>query len=131
MDSEETKDLKSAKNTNGAVEYFSNKLSFTISCTRLKNKIDNSEDDFQILDVRHKDAYNEGRIPGAIFIDADNLDTQWDIFSKSKINIVYCYGMLCHRGYIVCLEAAKRGYPVMDLLGNYHGWVNYPYAIEK
>lgn len=117
--------------TQGAVDYFSEKLSYTISCSRLKEKIDRGDKDFQILDVRHKDAWNEGRIPGALFIDADDLENQWHLFSKDKINIIYCYGLLCHRGFRVCLEAAKRGYPVMDLLGNYHGWVNYPFEVEK
>ncbi len=122
--------MKSSTN-NEAITYFEDKLSFTISCSRLKAKFDNSEDDFIVLDVRHRDAYSEGRIPGAIFIDADDLDNQWHLFSKDKVNIIYCYGMLCHRGYVVCLEAAKKGYKVMDLLGNYDGWFNYPFDIEK
>lgn len=113
-----------------AVEYFNNKLEFTISPTRLKNKIDNRDSDFIILDVRHIDAYKKGRIPGAKFLDADNLDENWHLFSKDKTNIIYCYGSLCHRGYKVCLEASRRGYSVMDLLGNFYGWENYPYEIE-
>lgn len=118
-------------NYDEAKRYFNDKLNFTISCSRLKAKLDNKDTDYQILDVRHKDAYNEGRIPGAIFIDADNLDDYWDSFSEDKLNIIYCYGMLCHRGYQVCLKALDKGYAVADLLGNYDGWFNYPFDIEK
>ena len=127
----ETEELNYAKQTDKAVGYFSEKLGFTISCTRLKEKMDRGDRDFQLLDVRHKEAYDEGRIPGAIMLDADNLDKNWHLFSKDKLNIVYCYGMLCHKGYQVCLEAAKRGYPVMDLWGNFDGWENYPMKVER
>lgn len=118
-------------NFDEAKSYFNDKLNFTISCSRLKGKMDNKDEDYVLLDVRHKDAYDQGRIPGAIFIDADDLDNYWDRFSKVKLNIIYCYGMLCHRGYQVCLKALEKGYPVADLLGNYHGWFNYPFEIEK
>ncbi len=114
-----------------AIEYFSNKLNYTISCTRLKNRITEQCDDYILLDVRHRDVYDKSRIPGAVFIDADNLDEYWKYFSKDKLNIVYCYGIFCHRGYVVCLEAAKRGYRVNDLLGNFDAWVNYPYDTES
>lgn len=117
-------------NFSDAEEYFKDKLNYTISCSKLKNKIDNGDKDFIVIDVRDRKAFNEGRIPGAIFVDADDLENYWHVFSNNKLNIIYCYGMLCHRGYHVCLKAVEKGYPVADLLGNYHGWYNYPFEIE-
>lgn len=118
-------------NFNEAKKYFEEKLSYTISCSGLKSKIDNGDNDFILIDVRDKKSFNEGRIPGAIFVDADNIENYWHLFSKNKLNIIYCYGMLCHRGYKVCLKAIEKGYPVADLLGNYYGWYDYPFDVEK
>lgn len=120
-----------AQNSEKANEYFKEKLGFNMSQTQLKEKMDNGDEDFQVLDVRHADAYSESRIPGAINIDADNLENEWHKFDKNKINVIYCYGPLCHRGLRVCLAAALKGYPVMDLNGNFEGWVDYPYPVEK
>lgn len=118
-------------NIDEAKRYFKEKLEFTISCTTLKQKIDRGDKDINIIDVRDIKSYNEGHIPGAVFLDFDNIENSWHLFSKDKLNIIYCYGSLCHKGYKVCVKALDKGFPVADLLGNYYGWFNYPYEIEK
>jgi len=119
------------KNGSRAVEFFANRLGFLIAQSKLRMKMDSSDTDFSIIDVRHQDVYSEGRIPGAIFVDADDLDSQWHLFSKDKINVLYCYNELCHRATQVCLAASLKGYSVMELHGGFEGWTAYPLAIEK
>lgn len=117
-------------NTAKAVEFFLNRLGFLMAQSALKLKIDAGDTDFIVLDARHKDVYDESRIPGAVWIDADGINAYWHYFSKEKINIVYCYSELCHRAARVCLSAALEGFPVMELHGGFEGWAEYPFPLE-
>lgn len=118
-------------NIDEAIRYFKEKIEFTISCTTLKRKMDRGDKDYNLIDVRDIKSYNEGHLPGAKFLDSEDLENYWHLFSKDKLNIIYCYGMLCHKGFKISIKALEKGFPVADLLGNYHGWFNYPYEIEK
>ncbi len=119
-------------NSRAAAEYFQAKVGYTMGISLLNNKITAGDSDFQVIDVRSKEFYIAGHIPGAIWGDGDEIETALQKFSKEKVNIVYCYGELCLRGARICLAAAKAGFPVMELLGNYDGWADgYGFSIES
>ncbi len=51
-------------NIKDASDYFKEKLNFTISCSRLKAKIDRNDRDIVIIDVRDRESFDKGRIQG-------------------------------------------------------------------
>lgn len=102
-----------------------------MSCSRMKHKLDQGDERFVLIDARHEDAYQEGRIPGARFIDVDQPVADWDLGSKEKVYVFYCYSELCHRAAWACLNAALDGYRVMELHGGFEGWEGYPMPVEK
>ena len=118
--------------TKRAARYFEDKMSLTMGIAQLKRKMDAGDDDFQIVDTRSLEAYEKGHIPGAVWINADEdkIAGEWDKLSKSKVNVIYCYGILCLRGPRVCLQAAKKEFPVMELHGNFDGWKDYGFDVE-
>lgn len=114
-----------------AVRFFSDRLGFLMAQSRLKALIDEGNQDYVVLDVRHEDVYKESRIPSAKWIDADDLDSMWERFDKERINVIYCYSELCHRAARVCLAASLKGYSVMELHGGFEGWAEYPFSVES
>ena len=48
------------------------------------------KDTYEIIDIRNKDSFEYGHIPGAINIPADEIDKNISKFSKTKTYYVYC-----------------------------------------
>lgn len=123
--------LNFASDSRAAHTFFAERLGFLMAQSQLKQKMDNGDEDFLVIDVRHDDVFAESRIPGAIHVNADDLDSQWEKFDPTKINVVYCYSELCHRAARVCLAASLKEIPVMELHGGFEGWEHYPMPLEK
>lgn len=70
-----------------------------------------------LVDVRPKEMYDEGHIPGAISIPLDQMETA-DVKPGS-----YLYCMTGYHAGIAMEELAKRGIPATDIGGmeDYHG----------
>lgn len=51
--------------------------------------------DVHLLDVRPKDEYRKGHIPGAISISLEELEEHLGDLPKDKLIIAYCRGMFC------------------------------------
>jgi rhodanese-related sulfurtransferase len=117
------------KNTQKAVEYFENKLAFTLGPVELHRMCETEANMIQIIDVRSVEHYNNGHIPGAVSISASNLEYSMDKLSKDKINIVYCYTQQCHLAARCAKMLAEEGFPVMELEGGFAEWKNSDYDI--
>jgi len=78
-----------------AFSYFDQKLKGEIGQVELKEKIDRGDSNFQLIDVRSKQAYEGGHIPGAKLVPYEEFDTRGWEFSEDKDNIVYCYSLTC------------------------------------
>lgn len=110
------------KQTNRAIEFFEQKLAFTLGPVELKNLI--NDENINIIDVRQPENYNQAHIPNAISIPGNDVESHLDKLSKDKINIIYCYTQQCHLAAKICLHLAKKGYPVMELEGGFDEWHN-------
>ena len=102
----------------------------------MKQMINLSKDEFILVDIRSVASYQNGYIPGAINIPAEQLEENIEDLPKDKKIILYCI-----RGIISEEEAKKffeRGYNVYQLIGGYGEWLlnnlkedNYCENIEK
>ncbi len=117
------------KNTEKALEFFADKIAFTLGPVELKRMLDSESDKIQVIDVRSSDDYIHGHIPEAISIPASNLEFSTDKLSKDKINIVYCYDQQCHLAAKCARMLAEEGYPVMELEGGFDCWLHKDYDI--
>lgn len=109
-------------NTKTAEEFFAQKLAFTLGPVELQKMLDDNK--VKLIDVRAKDAYEEGHIEGAISIPKDELVEKFDMLSKGDVHVVYCYNQQCHLAAAAALILAKNGYPVMELDGGFDVWQN-------
>ncbi len=110
------------KQTQRAMQFFEEKLAFTLGPVELKNNLDNEQ--VEIIDVRKAEDYDRSHIPTAISLPASDIELRMNSLSKSKINIVYCYTEQCHLAAQIALKLSERGYPVMELEGGFDTWKN-------
>lgn len=103
-----------------AEDFFAEKLAFTLGPVELKKMM--AENKVKVIDVRRKDDYNEGHIPGAMSIPKDELTEQLPQLSNKDVHVIYCYNQQCHLGAAAALVLAKNGYPVMEMDGGFEVW---------
>lgn len=109
-------------NTEIAEDFFAEKLAFTLGPVELKKML--ADNKVVLIDVRHRDDFNESHIGGAISIPKDELKEHFPKLSKENVHVVYCYNQQCHLAASAALHLAQNGYPVMELEGGFNTWVN-------
>ena len=110
-----------------AKEFFEAKMAFTTGPVELERMIKNNE--VNVVDVLAAEDYSKGHIPGAINLPHD----QWPMMKglrKDKINVLYCYSIVCHLAATAAVEFTSHGYPVMELDGGWRWWKDDGYDIE-
>ncbi|NCU05296.1 MAG: CoA-disulfide reductase, partial [Chitinophagaceae bacterium] len=74
-----------------------------------------------LIDVRRKDEYEKGKIPGAINIPVDELRYRLDEIPRNKRIYIYCEAGL--RGYLAQRILRQNGCTdVVNLSGGYYLW---------
>ena len=79
------------------------------------------EEDAVVVDARSSEAYNERHIPGAVFVDKNNLEAFAQATDKSKPLICYCYKGLSSQ--LVCMALKRKGFAnIYNLKGGFDAW---------
>jgi len=107
-----------------AVEHFERKLNFEIGPIGVERMLKNREP-VQIIDLRTRELYEQGHIPGAVNIAFEELSTSLGKLKKDVTTVVYCYDIVCHLATKAALELAKKGYKVKELVGGFEEWANH------
>jgi rhodanese-related sulfurtransferase len=85
------------------------------------NELENIQSDDQLIDVRRKDEYDEGKIESAINIPVDEIRDRLDEIPKDKNIYIYCEAGL--RGYLAQRILTQNGFDkVANLSGGYKLW---------
>ncbi len=129
-------DQKKIQDTQAAAKYFEDKLNFTAVPGTVK-KVSEGKVEGVIIDLRKKEHFDKGHIPGAINIPFDKFDgfegaqTEFPGLSKDKINYLYCYELLCNLSQKAAKKFASLGYPVKEVEGGFKAWEEHDYPVEK
>lgn len=84
-----------------------------------------------IVDVREREEFVQGHIPGAVFIPRGYLELQIEQHQpdRSKPVVVYCAGGV--RSLLAARNLQEMGYTnVVSLTGGYNGWKNAGYTVK-
>lgn len=104
-----------------AKAYFEDKMAFSTGPVELNRMLERSSDKINVVDVREKEDYEKGHVPGAV-----NLpQSEWENLSgldKDKVNILYCYSTVCHLAAKAAIRFADSGFKVMELDGGFKEW---------
>lgn len=100
---------------------------YMISAEQVQEKIDKNEE-FILLDVRTKEEYEQGRIPGTVLIPLNDLENQVTLKLENKEAEIVVY---CRSG-----NRSKRAVEILNSMGytNVHdlgGIIDWPYATER
>jgi adenylyltransferase/sulfurtransferase len=94
-----------------------------ISAQELKQWM--GEEDVKIIDIRERDEFVQGHLPGATFIPRGFLELQIEQHQsdRSKPLVVYCAGGV--RSALAARNLKEMGYEhVISLIGGFNGWKN-------
>lgn len=124
------------QDTQAAVKYFEDELNFTAGPGSAK-KVSEGKLEGVIIDLRKKEHFDKGHIPGAINLPFDQYDgfegqqTEFPGLSKDKISYVYCYELLCNLSQKAAKKFASLSYPVKEIKGGFKAWEEHNYPVEK
>lgn len=74
-----------------------------------------------IVDVRERDDYEEGHVPGAINLPKNHWNDPEGL-REDVVNIIYCYSQTCHLAAHAAQQFAGKGFPVMEMEGGFEAW---------
>jgi rhodanese-related sulfurtransferase len=112
--------------------YFAEKLRFEIDPWGVEQLIGDGARGYFLLDVRDRDAYAKGHVPGAFNAPIDSLHASMGRIPKGSTIIVYCYNVACFRAARAALELAESGFPkVVEMVGGFDEWKMHGYKVEK
>jgi rhodanese-related sulfurtransferase len=114
-----------------ALSYFSAKLALETDPSDVYDA-QKSGDTFVLVDVRSDEAWQQGRIPGAIHMPYRQIAERAPIELRPDVPVVvYCWSPGCNAGAKGALEFAKLGYAVREMIGGYEYWAREGQPLEN
>ena len=103
---------------------FRERLEMEIDVATLAHHIEegNASDKFTILDVRSREDFARGHVPGAVSFPYEELKKSVDEVPREKSVITYCYHIGCLLGTRAAAVLTDAGYDVRDMLGGFEMW---------
>ncbi len=117
------------KEAQQAVEHFERKLNFEVGPIGLDRLIKSGQP-VQVIDLRTKELFEKGHVPGAVNIAYEDLEKSLGKFKADVPTVVYCYDIVCNLSTRAALDLAKKGYKVKELVGGFEEWTNHSLANE-
>jgi rhodanese-related sulfurtransferase len=110
-----------------AKAFFESKMAFTTGPVELERMM--KEGSVNVVDVRAAEDFAKGHIPGAVNLPKDRWATLQGL-RKDRINVLYCYSIVCHLAAAAAMQFAGQGFPVMELDGGWRWWKEDGFDIE-
>jgi molybdopterin/thiamine biosynthesis adenylyltransferase/rhodanese-related sulfurtransferase len=101
-----------------------------ISAAQLKQRLDAGEK-LTLIDVRERDEFVQGHLPGATFIPRGYLELQIEQHQPNRDEpvVLYCAGGV--RSALAARNLKEMGYKnVISLIGGFNGWKNAGYSFK-
>lgn len=111
-------------------EYFRSKLEHEIYPGGLHVLLENKAALVYVIDVRDRQAYDDGHIPGSRSIPADELVSSLSTIPKDRLIVAYCSDSGCGLAPRAALELAEKGFRVQVLVGGVAEWSRHGFELE-
>jgi rhodanese-related sulfurtransferase len=107
------------------IAHIERKLAFETDCWDVHATLAAGEPDFALLDVRGREAYEAGHVPGAIHLPRGKMTArkmaEWP---AGTLFVTYCAGPHCNGADRAALALARLGVPVKIMIGGITGWAD-------
>ncbi len=97
------------------------------------NKINNSREDYLLVDVLSPESYAKGHIKGAISFPNETINNQSAAakLPKNAFVVVYCASFHCYASTSAAKKLSELGYKVFDYKGGLQEWKERGNALVK
>jgi rhodanese-related sulfurtransferase len=108
-----------------ALEHFAKRLTFETDCSDVYSSFASDRVDFVLLDVRGRELYKKGHVPGAINIPLLTItEERMKEYPQETAFVVYCAGPHCNGANKAAIRLSGIGRPVKEMIGGATGWVD-------
>lgn len=114
-------------------EYFEMKLRAEKQVADVVDSLEHENSDLLLVDVRDRESYRNGHVPGAVSILLEEVDTRYKELPKEKEVVTYCYSQHCHLSTFAALKLVEHGIAAKELNVGWKEWVaaGYPTHSES
>lgn len=112
-----------------AIDYFARRLRFETDPSDVR-EAQLVGDRMLLVDVRSREAWDQGHAAGAVHIPRRELASRADDLDPDVPVIVYCWGPACNGGVRGALEVARLGVPVKEMIGGFEYWAREGLPVE-
>jgi len=114
-----------------AASHFARKLSLETDCWDVHESLKKGPVDFVLLDVRGRQAFARGHVPGAISLPHAEITAERMMsWPHDTLFVVYCAGPHCNGAARAAVRLAELGRPVKLMVGGITGWLDEEFALE-
>ncbi|MDB5446458.1 MAG: rhodanese [Phenylobacterium sp.] len=115
-----------------ALKHFEDEFTFETDCSDVHAARQAGPYDFVLLDVRSRQLYEEGHVPGAINLPHGKIiASKLEAWPKDTLFVTYCAGPHCNGAARGALRLAALGRPVKIMAGGVMGWLDEGYGLER
>ncbi len=89
---------------------------------------------FTLVDSRSREAWEQGHIPGAVYLPTDAVPRRAaGLLDPDRPVVVHCWGPGCNGATRAALALARLGYQVKEMLGGMEYWIRegFPYETAR
>ena len=112
-------------------KYFADKLAAELGPPNLKRLLDEGASQVVVLDVRSREGFDAGHVPGAAHIPFEELPRRLKELPKGKSIVTYCWDVTCLLATKAAYVLASKGYRPKELLGGIEEWRKAGFPVEK
>lgn len=109
-----------------ANEFFATKLACETDCSDVYADIKAEGQNYLLLDVRSKEAYEKSHAITAISMPHSEISPEsFSKYDKDTLFVVYCWGPGCNGASKAGLKISALGFAVKEMIGGIHYWEDF------
>ena len=113
-----------------ALRHFESALTFETDCWDVHDAMSKGAD-FVLLDVRSRELYDKGHVPGAVSMPHGKIvEGMMKQYPTDTVFVVYCAGPHCNGAHKGAIRLAKLNRPVKLMIGGITGWLDEGFSLE-
>jgi len=118
--------------SSAALEHFEKRLTFETDCADVYASYASDRVDFVLLDVRGRELYKKGHVPGATNIPLLTItEERMKEYPRGTAFVVYCAGPHCNGANKAAIRLAGMGRPVKEMIGGATGWIDDGFTLTE
>jgi rhodanese-related sulfurtransferase len=114
-----------------AAAHFARRLAMETDVSDVAAALESGSPGFVLLDSRSAQAWQQGRVPGAVHLPGREIDARAPAELDRSVPVVtYCWGPGCNGATRAALALARLGFRVREMLGGFEYWAREGLPVE-